>query len=98
MPTYRSKAIANTWTSFSGGVLSAQGRSLPTGITVVGQEAGLSHTGDAVIKFGDLYSKLKWFDTLPVAPAPSPETELPAELRGFDANGNPVEGAVWTLQ
>lgn len=102
MATYRSKVIASTWTSFKNGALSAQGKSLAAGVSVVGQEAGDSSTGDTVIQFGNLYSKLKWFDVVPDAPPPpDPDPEpaaLPVELRGFDAEGNPVSGAVWRLE
>jgi hypothetical protein len=46
------------------------------------------------------WTKTGWLTALAATPppTPAPATELPAELRGFDAAGNPIAEAVWKLQ
>lgn len=36
--------------------------------------------------------------TLQATPPPATNPSMPVELRGFDALGNPIPGAVWKLQ
>lgn len=94
MATYRSKVIANTWMSFVNKKLASQDKSVAAGTSVVGQEVGVSDTGDKVIQFGDLFSKLKWFDLVDgggIDPDPEPEpTPLPANVDITLAKGSRV--------
>lgn len=94
MASYKCKAKAETWKKFEDGVLSTKLSPIQIDTEIIASEAGKTGNNEVVLKINaTLFTKLKWFNLIPVSTSPVPPTPTPpalGEIRKLRIWGDPV--------